>query len=397
MMFRSFRWPAWLIAAAVMFMVVSDEQLEAARAVSGHLPSPPTVVNPYTGVAQPLDQMESVQRPVGFVITPRAIHNARTTLRRAMEMSGSPHPVLVVGQDVGTIERVGIASARKGGARLAIMPDGVFSSARLTPAMPRPMALAIDAADRTLVAAGILAGRRSDFGSSEPDMILSWGPGWEGPMHRRVPGALIANTGSPRSDSFAALPARPGTGNLLVCSQPLSLTQSAAPAREVAAWYDWLTTMARVEDPRVRVRLHPGERAPRYRLPDGLQRLLAEPQRPLAGDLAWADAVLAPYSSVLVEAVGASRVPISAGSTEIWGDFAANAFLQDPRVPSVDFRTSPGLDALLDVAAAAAPEVDALRDDYLAHVGDASRLTADAIMGLATQAVVPAPEAARQV
>ena len=396
-MFRSFRWPAWLIAAAVMFMVVSDEQLEAARAVSGHLPSPPTVVNPYTGVAQPLDQMESVQRPVGFVITPRAIHNARTTLRRAMEMSGSPHPVLVVGQDVGTIERVGIASARKGGARLAIMPDGVFSSARLTPAMPRPMALAIDAADRTLVAAGILAGRRSDFGSSEPDMILSWGPGWEGPMHRRVPGALIANTGSPRSDSFAALPARPETGNLLVCSQPLSLTQSAAPAREVAAWYDWLTTMARVEDPRVRVRLHPGERAPRYRLPDGLQRLLAEPQHPLAEDLAWADVVLAPYSSVLVEAAGASRVPISAGSTEIWGDFAANAFLQDPRVPSVDFRTSPDLDALLDVAAAAAPEVDALRDDYLAHVGDASRLTADAIMGLATQAVVLAPEAARQV
>jgi len=396
-MFRSFRWPAWLIAAAVMFMVVSDEQLEAARAVSGHLPTPPTVVNPYTGVAQPLDQMESVQRPVGFVITPRAIHNARTTLRRAMEMSGSPHPVLVVGQDVGTIERVGIASARKGGARLAIMPDGVFSSARLTPAMARPMALAIDAADRTLVAAGILAGRRSDFGSSEPDMILSWGPGWEGPMHRRVPGALIANTGSPRSDSFAALPARPERGNLLVCSQPLSLTQSAAPAREVAAWYDWLTTMARVEDPRVRVRLHPGERAPRYRLPDGLQHLLAEPQLPLVEDLAWADVVLAPYSSVLVEAAGASRVPISAGSTEIWGDFAANAFLQDPRVPSVDFRTSPDLDALLDVAAAAAPQVDALRDDYLAHVGDASRLTADAIMGLATQAVVPAPEAARQV
>ena len=90
-------------------------------------------------------------------------------------------------------------------------------------------------------------------------------------------------------------------------------------------------------------------------------------------------------------------MPISAGSTEIWGDFAANAFLQDPRVPSVDFRTSPDLDALLDVAAAAAPEVDALRDDYLAHVGDASRLTADAIVGLATQAVVPAPEAARQV
>ena len=150
--------------------------------------------------------------------------------------------------------------------------------------------------------------------------------------------------------------------------------------------------MAAVDDPRVRVRLHPGERAPRYRLPAGLRHLLDEPQRPLADDLAWADAVIAPFSSVLVEAAGASRIPISAGSTAIWGDFAANAFLEDPRVPSVDFRTSPDLDALLEVAAAAAPYVEALRADYLANIGDASRLTAEAIVGLAA---APAPDAPR--
>jgi hypothetical protein len=157
----------------------------------------------------------------------------------------------------------------------------------------------------------------------------------------------------------------------------------APPERETAAWYDWLTAMAEVDDPRVRVRLHPGERAPRYRLPAGLGHLLGEPQRPLAEDLAWADVVLAPFSSVLVEAAGASRIPISAGSTAIWGDFARNAFLEDSRVPSVDFRRSPGLDDLLAAAAETAPHIDALRDNYLANVGDAARRNADAIAALA--------------
>jgi hypothetical protein len=279
--------------------------------------------------------------------------------------------VLVAGQDVGTIERVAIASARRAGARVAIMPDGVFASERLG-AGRRPLERAISAADRALVAAGVLAGRRSDFGSTAPDMILSWGPGWEAPLQRRAPTARIVNCGSPRSDAFARLPPRPGEGRVLLCSQPLFLGQAVAPpSRETVAWYDWLTAMARVDDPRVRVRLHPGERAPAYPLPGGLRHLLGEPHRPLAEDLAWADVVLAPFSSVLVEAAGASRIPIS-------------AFLQDPRVPSVDFRASPGLDDLLAVAAETAPGIDALRDDYLANAGDAARRNADAIAALAT-------------
>ena len=368
----------------MIFMVVSNEQLEAARAVAAHLPSAATVVNPYTAIAAPLDDMTSVERPVGFVITPRAIHVARGTLLRALAVAGGPHPVLVIGQDVGTIERVAVAAARKAGTRVAIMPDGVFASVRLVGVKGgRPLSMAIDAADRTLVAAGILTGRRSDPGSSAPDMVLSWGPGWEQALQRRAPAAQIVNCGSPRSDVFADLPRRPRAGHVLVCSQPLSLGQTAAPPREVAAWYAWLTSMAHSDDPRVRVRLHPGERSPRYRLPSPLQPLLDEPHRPLAEDLAWADVVLAPFSSVLVEAVGASRVPISAGSTAIWGSVAANSFLEDPRVPSVDFRRSPDLESLLDVAAAAAPDTDALREDYLANVGDAARLTAGAILTLA--------------
>ena len=180
------------------------------------------------------------------------------------------------------------------------------------------------------------------------------------------------------------MPPRPHAGRLLLCSQPLSLPATAAPPREVAAWYAWLEAMDGLGDPRVRVRLHPGERSPRYDLPAGLHHLRDEAPNTLLEDLAWSDVVISPYSSVLVEAVGASRVPISAGSTHIWGVYAANAFLEDPRVPSVNFRSSPDVEDLLRVAAETAPFVNELRDDYLANIGDAARQTADVIVALAT-------------
>ena len=376
---------------AVVFMVVSNEQLEAARTVAAHLPTRATVVNPYTCTALPLDELTSVERPLGFIPTPRAIHNARHTVRRALMMAGGSSPVLVIGQDEGTMERVAVVAARKAGARVAIMPDGVRATVPVVRYKAKKLSWkVIRLADRTLVAAGILAGRRGDFGSSAPDAILGWGPGWEQPLQGRAPGALITNCGSPRADGFTEMPPRPDAGRILMCSQPLSLPATAAPPREVAAWYSWLEAMDGLGDPRVRVRLHPGERSERYDLPAGLHHLRDEAPRTLAEDLAWADVVLSPYSSVLVEAVGASRVPISAGSTHIWGVYAANAFLEDPRVPSVDFRSSPDVGDLLAVAAETAPFVDALRDDYLANIGHAARLTADAIVALAGDPVAAA-------
>jgi hypothetical protein len=372
------------VDAAVVFMVVSNEQLDAARMVAEHLPSVATVMNPYTGVVMPLDEMTGVERPLGFVITPRAIGAARAAVRRALRAAGGPDPVLVIGQDEGTIERVAVTAAKKAGARVAILPDGIRTTTVIGHhASGGALSRAIALADRTLVAAGVLSGRRGDFGSTDPDLILGWGPGWETPLQGRAPSARIVNCGAPRSDTLAALAPRPRAGNVLICSQPLSLPATAAPPRETAAWYDWLTAMARLGDARVRIRLHPGERSPRYALSPGLEPLRDAPAVPLSDELAWADVVLSPYSSVLVEAVGASRVPISAGSTTIWGHHAANAFLEDPRVPSVDFRTSPDIDDLLDVAAAAEPHVDALRDDYIANIGDAARLNADAIVSLA--------------
>ena len=198
-------------------------------------------------------------------------------------MAGGTSPVLVIGQDEGTMERVALTAARKAGARVAIMPDGVRATVPVVRYKAKKLSWKlIRLADRTLVAAGILSGRRGDFGSSAPDAILGWGPGWEQPLQGRAPAALITNCGSPRADGFTEMPPRPRAGRILLCSQPLALPATAAPPREVAAWYSWLEAMDGLGDPRVRVRLHPGERSPRYDLPAGLHHLRDEAPKTLA-------------------------------------------------------------------------------------------------------------------
>jgi len=372
-------------SSGAVFMVVSGEQLGAAKAVARHLPFASYALNPYTALSVPLDDLTSIERPVGFIITPRTVLAARRAVRRALALTGSPRPVLVIGQDCGVMERVALAAARAAGALVAMMPDGIQQTRPVRPPASRfPLWLAIRLADRMLVASRLLVGRRGDYCSSGPELVLSWGAGWDAGIRQRAPGALIADSGSPRSDALAAIPPPPGAGNILVCSQCfLPAFQAAPSAAHVAAWYAWLTEISRLEDPRIRVRLHPGERAPRYKLPREFRPLAAQPARPLHEDIGWADAVISPYSTVLVEAVAAGRVPITAGGAEAWGGWAHNPFLEDPRVACVDLRRSPRAAELMAAAESHAIHVSALRDEFMAHVGDASRRNAQAIAALA--------------
>jgi hypothetical protein len=283
----------------------------------------------------------------------------------------------VIGQDEGFIEWVAVAAARRAGAAVVLMPDGV---GRPEGVEGTRRSWARDGAHRALAACGLVTGRRGDYGSSDPDLILSWGPGWETAVRGRSPHARIVVCGSPTSDALAEIPEPPGAGHLLICSQPLIGAPPVPPASASAAWYSWLTDMARIDDPRVRIRLHPGEVSPLYPLPAELAALRDRPRRPLVEDLAWADVVLSPYSSTLVEAVGAGRVAMSAAPPAFWGAVAQNAFLQDARLPSADFRNAPNAEDLLRRAAAAAHDVRDLRDTYLSNVGTASERAASAIV-----------------
>lgn len=362
--------------AGVVFMVVSGEQLRAAHAVGVHLPSPATVINPYTGLAAPLDGVADVQRPHQFRLTPAAIMAARRTVRRGLAMSAASGSVLVIGQDEGFIERVAVAAARRAGAAVVLMPDGV---GRPQGVEGTQRSWARDGAHRALAACGIVSGRRGQYGSSDPDLILSWGPGWETAVRGRSPHARILVCGSPTSDALAEIAAPPGEGHLLICSQTLIGPPPVPPDSASAAWYAWLIDMARADHPHARIRLHPGEVSPLYPLPAELAALRDRPRRPLVEDLAWADVVLSPYSSTLVEAVGAGRVAMSAAPPAYWGAVAQNAFLQDARLPSADFRDAPPAEELLRRAAAAAHDVRGLRETYLSNVGTASERAASAI------------------
>jgi hypothetical protein len=364
-----------------VFMVASSEQLESAKAVARHLPFASYAFNPYTDLTLPLADIDAVERALGFVVTQRAIAAVRRAVRGALALAG-PRAVLVAGQDEGTLERAAMSAARAAGARLVMMPDGIPTNVKVLPPLRRrPAWLAKNLLDRALVGSRVLVGRRSDLFSSNPDLVLSWGRGWDAAIRRAAPDALIADCGSPRSDGLAAIPPPPGVGNILVCSQPLLLPQhDREPLEEdVAVWYSWLSELWQAGDARVRVRLHPGERVPRYRLPSDLSPLAAEPPRPVLDDIGWADTVIAPYSTVLVEAVGAGRVPMTAGGTLVWGRTAANAFLEDPRVACMDFRRSPRVDELVAAAGAHAADAAGLREDYMAHIGRSAERSAEAI------------------
>jgi hypothetical protein len=250
-------------------------------------------------------------------------------------------------------------------------PDGVEGA--------RP-SWALDVTHRLLAAFGLVAGQRGELGSSDPDLILAWGPGWEQAVRDRSPQARIVISGAPAADGLAQIARPPGAGHLLICSQPLIGPPPVPPPSASAAWYSWLTEVARAADPRMRIRLHPSECASAYPLPAELAALRDRPRRPLVDDLAWADAVVAPYSSTLVEAVGAGRVAMSAAPPAFWGAVAENAFLRDARLPSADFRTAPDADDLVRKAAAATKDVPGLRETYLSNVGTAAMHAASAIL-----------------
>ena len=275
------------------------------------------------------------------------------------------------------------------------MPDGVFASENLGGTGRRPVERAIAAADRTLVAAGVLTGRRSDFGSTAPDMILSWGPGWEAPLQRRAPAARVVNCGSPRSDAFARLPPRPGEGRVLLCSQPLFLGQHVAPPR--------------ARDGRL-VRLGHDDVAGGRSSPPGAPPpggagpgLSAAHWPPAPARRARAAADRGPRlggrrpGPVLIDPRrGGGRVPDpdQRRLDRRLGRLRRERLPRGPSRPERRLPRVPRPGRHPRGRRRGRPRVDALRDDYLANIGDAARRNADALAALA---VASPPGAARRV
>ena len=367
--------------SGAVFMVVSGEQVEAAKAVARHLPFASYALNPYTDLTVPLADVNAIERPVGFVVTPRAIAAARRAVRRALALAGGRRAVLVAGQDEGTVERAAIATARAAGARLVMMPDGIPTNVKALPPLRRRPAWLVKEPYRPRARCQSCARRPAErplLQQPRPRAQLGPGLGRRDPAgragrgHRRL---RLAPVGRP-----CAIAPPPGVGNILVCSQPLLGRSTTASPREGRRRLVPLAVGARAG----RRPARPGAPAPRgapprYRLPGELSPLAGEPPRPVLDDIGWADIVIAPFSTVLVEAVGAGRVPMTAGGRSVWGRTAGNAFLEDPRVACIDFRRSPGVEELLATAEAHAAGASELREDYMAHIGSSSERSAEAI------------------
>lgn len=371
--------------SGVFFVVTTEEQLHTARVVASHLPAA-FVIDPHSGRAEMLNQDTMVTRPVKVRVTPKSLVRARQAVGRAFALAPTLAPVLVIGQDLGYLERATVAAAQARGARVILMPDGIIASKRVDGGGNRGLeAVARDAIDWILRSVGLLAGRREAFGSSEPSLVLSWGPGWDSTWRTRCPHAEILNTGSPRADTYASMTQRPAVGNVLVCSQPLLLPHHHEVKPQAEIWYQWLIELFKAGHPRLRIRLHPSERSIRYPLPLELASLGSAPAVPFLDDLRWADIVVAPFSSVLVEAAGTGRIPMTAGGAEEWGAFADNAFLADPRVASVDFQSRPTPSSIVEQANGLTALTESLGSEFLANPGSAAAAAAHAIRTVSTE------------
>jgi hypothetical protein len=363
----------------VFFLVATEEQLHAAKMVGAHLEDS-FAIDPYAGQASSLSDIEEVTRPIKARVTLAAITRARLSMRRAVALAPISKRLLVIGQDVGLIERAAIAAALSHEFQLVLMPDGIVSSQHTGEEVSSGLGKVVrEGIDRMLRTCHLVVGRRGRFGSSEPSLVLSWGAGWGPTWAARCPNAEIWPIGSPRADEYADMPDRPENGNLLICSQPLLLPQHRSVRREANEWYEWLIRLHRVEHTRIRIRLHPSEQSYRYPLPADLQPILNAQPTPLRDDLGWADVVVSPFSSVLVEALAAGRIPITAGATRVWGAFADNDFLADPRIPVIDFRGLQNPQACLEQAEGALAVEETLRDKFLANLGSAA-LTAARVL-----------------
>lgn len=280
--------------------------------------------------------------------------------------------VLVSGQDVGTLQRLAFTWAARRGCGRALIPDGVaFSPPRYGP----PAASSLLGRARALVdRSGLLLGSPDQLGGTGPELIASWGVGWNALWADHASGAQIAVTGSPRFDGLAALP-DVGTGSrVLLASQPLWQGGFDAGDDELDRWYRWLGASAELlaATHAVRVRLHPAEHgvADEHVRRYGLAPYIADES--LDEVLGWASHVVAPASTIVLEAAAAGRraalvaatvrVPEKWAASPLFGERSWTRLgIDEPLSPEdIDFRPFDGSRFLANTGGAASAVAAAL-------------------------------------
>jgi hypothetical protein len=370
-----------------MFLVGTGPQLDTAKRVAAHLRAPAEAYDLWHHRVVPLADLA----PPSAHVTPVSVGNFRRVgggVREWARRAGS-EGVFVVPQDVGLLQRRAVAAARRAGAAIVLLPDGAVSEGAVT--QRGGMGGLVAVVDGVLRATGLVAGRWGEMAASRPDLVLSWGRGWDAAYAARG-AAAVADTGSPRADDLGDVPPpdlTKASGRLLVCSQPTWQAVIGGEA-SAAAWYAFLERLAGVAPAgALRVRLHPQERERLDSLPVGERtRDLLTEGTTLAKDLSWSTAVLSWASTTLLEAAGAGRPVLSVAVNQAAAELATGyPFLRDERLIRL------GIDDIgdwEDLSAAVKEATERQQPgsgggfaaDYLANVGSAARRAATALEAL---------------
>ncbi len=357
----------------LLFVVGSGVQLDSVRRVVPHLRRSATVLDIWRSAAVPLDQLT-----VPGHVAPVSLARLRAVAAATIEwVHAHRRGIVVVPQDVGLVYRRVIAAARRAGARIAFLPDGAVSRGKVT--ARSPLGGLVPVADTILRRLGLVAGRHGEMAASRPDLVLSWGPGWD-PIYRDHGITEVIDVGNPRADELARLP-QPVTGKVLICSQPMDHAAIGGASAE-AAWYEFLERMAETApDNSLAIRLHPMEKDKLDRLPLGVAAKARLTQSvSLAEDIGSVGAVVSWASTTMIEAAGAHRAVVSVAVNEAAARMAQGFVIQrDPRAVCVLSAELPHFVSLEAVIARARARQVGMAEDYLVNVGTAAKAVAAAL------------------
>lgn len=229
-------------------------------------------------------------------------------LTRMLRRMASDIAAIVLGQDAGRLQRVAANVARRAGIPIAVVPDGALFDA------PATLPLRQQVEETALRWAGLTCGEPLRFGTTKPDLWCAWGPGWVPLLEQFSPAGRVVVTGSPRAADFVALRSAPGDPpQILLCSQPTWVHPFPPSTSAGPAWYRWVDRILHSSPAgSVRVRLHPRERdiCEELALSEAVLAAVTVGTT-LAQDVAHSDAVVAPFSTVLIEAAAAGRNVLS--------------------------------------------------------------------------------------
>jgi hypothetical protein len=359
--------------APVLFLVGAGPQLHSARRVSAYLERPAQLLDLWNASVVELDAGDGDAH-----IAPATLGRLRAVAAAVRAWArANPAGVVVTPQDVGLVYRRAIAVARGAGLSIVLMPDGAVSELKLS--QRSLLGGVVPVVDAALRGARLFAGVHGVMAASRPDLVLSWGHGWDHVYAARGV-TNVVDVGNPRADGLDALPA-PQDGRILLCSQPPWLPFIGGEPTAVL-WYDWLETLAATApEGGLKVRLHPQERDRLDELPVGAAtRAVLTHGTTFHHDLAWSGAVVAWSSTTMIEAAGAGRPVVSVTINEAARQTARTmGFNRDPRMVMVPTNQMADWPSAVELVAKAKAQQEGLADDYLVNVGSAAKSAAAAL------------------